>query len=117
QGFLAGLVPAERSPIPDANGLVEAGRSEAVAVRAERQTPALVGVTPQDDYLPTGRRVPDAHRLVCAARSNAPAVPADRNAFHLIFGLQQGVEEFAGRRIRQFHGPFEAGRCQPFAVR
>src|SRR5262245_43346023 len=31
EGFLAGLVLPERGPIPDANGPVGAGRSEAVA--------------------------------------------------------------------------------------
>src|SRR5262245_20928201 len=35
QSFLA-LVPSEWGPIPDANSPVEAGRSEAVTVRAER---------------------------------------------------------------------------------
>src|SRR5262245_43242233 len=35
RSFLA-LVPFEWGPIPDANSPVEAGRSEAVAVRAER---------------------------------------------------------------------------------
>src|SRR4029079_9642119 len=97
--FLAALVLPEWGPIPDANGPVEAGRSEAVAVRAERQTLAPVGVPTQDEYLPTGRRVPDAHGLVFAARSKVPAVPADRNAFHLISGMQQGAEERAGCRI------------------
>src|SRR5262249_39757640 len=116
QGFLAALVPSEWGPIPDANGPVEAGRSEAVAVRAERHTHAPVGVTTQDEYLPTGRRVPDARRLVFAARSKAPAGGADRNAFHLISGMQQGVEGPAGRRIPKFHGPVVAGRGQPFAV-
>src|SRR5262249_59994672 len=97
QGFLAGLVLPEWGPIPDANGPVEAGRSEAVAVRAERQTVAPGGVTTQGEDLPTGRRVPDAHRPVLAARSKAPAVSADRNAFHLISGMQQGVEGTPGR--------------------
>src|SRR5262249_20928254 len=47
QGFLAGLVVPEWGPIPDANGPVGAGRSEAVAVRAECHAHAPVGVSTQ----------------------------------------------------------------------
>lgn len=70
----------------------------------------------QTEDLPAGRRVPDAHRLVFAAGSQEPAVSAEGHALDVsLVGRVSGVkikatEDLAGRRIRQFYGPVEAGR-------
>src|SRR5262249_57161198 len=96
QGCLA-LVSLKRGRIPDADGLILAGRGETPAIRAERQALAPAGVSAEAEYLPAGRRVPDAHGLVFASRGEAPAVRAEGDAQNDSVGMRKPVNEPAGR--------------------
>src|SRR5262245_34798678 len=109
------LVAAKGGRIPDADGPVVAGRSEAPAVRAERHAPAVVGVTAQAKHLPAGRHVPDVNRFVLAGRGEAPAIQTEGDG-HNVSVMRKGFEKVAGRRIPQIDVPAGAGRGQQVAV-
>src|SRR5262249_33630555 len=114
QGFLA-LVRPEGGRVPDPNSLVDAGRGEAVAVRAESHAPAAGRVPAEAEHLPAGLGVPEAHRLILAAGREAPAVRTEDDAID-VAGVQQVVDNLAGRRVAHVHAPAEGGRGQPQAV-
>src|SRR5262249_40334259 len=107
--------------VPDIDRHAPAGRSNLLAVRADRQAPNFVAVLQGQGFLALvareGGRTPDADGLILAGRGEAPAVRAERQA-PARAGVSAEAEYLpAGRRVPDAHGLVFASRGEAPAVR
>src|SRR5262249_51488834 len=68
--------------VPDAHGFITAGRCQAAAVRAERQTPDLTRVSFEHLSARPGWHIPQPYGVVCPRGCKRGAVGAERQAEH-----------------------------------
>src|SRR5437868_6426000 len=108
--------------VPDAHGLIVAGRSEALTIRAERYARdwilVLQRVDQRGDHTDGWRRIkpPHLHSLVPTRRGEEPPVGAESHTVDMPFMGRKQNQLLAGGRVPDRNLPIRAARDDPPAV-